>query len=250
VPALLPEPPQRPRRLLGPVGLAGVGRPPQRGAQVDLLQVAVFGQPLLPELADRLQHREPGVAGRGLGPEHQRLVDQRGQAVEDVQPELGGVAYRLDGLEGPAAGEHRQPGKQSPLGVREQVVAPGDGPAQGPLPAREGPGPGGQQREAPLQAGQDLLGGQDPGAGGGRLDGQGQPVEPGGDLGHRRGVLGGQPELRPDRLGALDEQPDRLGSAEGVEVRGPPRIGQVQRRDDQLLLAPEGERGPGGDQHP
>src|SRR5215211_4658163 len=194
VPALLPEPPQRPRRLLGPVGLAGVGRPPERGAQVgllqvatvqplalvgagevrlggerrveevlgvappDLLQVAVFGQPLLPELADRLQHGEPGVAGRGLGPEHQRLVDQRGQAVEDVQAELPGTADRLGRLQRPAAGEHRQPGEQSPLGVREQVVAPGDGAAQGPLPVWEGPGPGGQQREAPLQAGQDLLG--------------------------------------------------------------------------------------------
>jgi hypothetical protein len=79
---------------------------------------------------------------------------------------------------------------------------------------------------------------------------RGSPSSRGGDLGHRRGVLGGQPELRPDRLGALDEQPDRLGPAEGVEVRGPPRVGQVQRRHDQLLLAPEGERGPGGDQHP
>ena len=190
------------------------------------------------------------MAGRGLGPEHQRLVDQRGQAVEDVPAELPGTADGLGRLQRPAAGEHRQPGEQPPLGVREQVVAPGDGAAQGPLPVREGPGPGGQQREAPLQAGQDLLGGQDLGAGGGQLDGQGQPVEPGGDLGHRRGVLGGQPELRPDRLGALDEQPDRLGPAEGVEVRGPPRVGQVQRRHDQLLLAPEGERGPGGDQHP
>jgi hypothetical protein len=79
---------------------------------------------------------------------------------------------------------------------------------------------------------------------------RGSPSSRGGDLGHRRGVLGGQPELRPDRLGALDEQPDRLGPAEGVEVRGPPRVGQVQRRHEQLLLAPEGERGPGGDQHP
>jgi hypothetical protein len=219
-------------------------------APPDLVPVVVLGQPLLGELADRLQHGEPGLARGGLGPDHRRLVDQGGQAVQDVEAQLLRVADGLGRLQGPAAGEHRQPGEQPPLGAREQVVAPGDGAAQGPLPVREGPGPGGQQGQAPLEPGQDLLGGQHLGPGRGQLDGQGQPVEPGRDLGHRRGVLGGQPEPRPHRPGPLDEQPDRLGPAEGVEVREPPRVGQVQRRHHQLLLAPEGEGGPGGDQHP
>jgi hypothetical protein len=209
VPALLPEPPQRPRRLLGPAGLAGVGGPAQGQAQVGLLQLAavqplalvgagevglgghgqlqeVLGvappdrlqvagglEPLLPELADRLQHGEAGLPGGRPGPQHQRLVDQGGQPVQDVQPEPAGVAHRLGRLQRPAAGEHRQPREQPPLGVREQVVAPGDGPAQGPLPVRQGPGPAGEQAEAPLEPGQDLGGGQDLDAGGGQLDGQG-----------------------------------------------------------------------------
>jgi hypothetical protein len=205
VPALLPEPPQRPRRLLGPAGLAGVGGPAQGQAQVGLLQLAavqplalvgagevglgghgqlqeVLGvappdrlqvagglEPLPPELADRLQHGEAGLPGGRPGPQHQRLVDQGGQPVQDVQPEPAGVAHRLGRLQRPAAGEHQQP----PLGVQEQVVAPGDGPAQGPLPVRQGPGPAGEQAEAPLEPGQDLGGGQDLDAGGGQLDGQG-----------------------------------------------------------------------------
>ena len=201
----------------------------------DRLQLAGAVQLLAPELADRLQHREPRRPAGGLGPADQRLVDQGGEPVEGVHPEVLGIADRLGRLERPAAGEHRQPGEQAPLDRVEQVVAPGDGAAQGPLPVREGPGPGGQQGEALLEPGQDLGGRQHLGPGGGQLDGQGQPVEPGRDLGHRRGVLCRQPELRPRRLGPLHEQRRRLLGA--------------QRRDDQLLLAPEGEGDPGGDQH-
>jgi hypothetical protein len=111
VAALLPEPPQGRGRLQGPAGLAGLDRPGQGGPEVGVLQVAAV-QPLalvgsgevgagghgqvqepagvaapgrrqlagrlqlLPaELADRLQHREPALAGGGPGPGDQRLVD-------------------------------------------------------------------------------------------------------------------------------------------------------------------------------
>jgi hypothetical protein len=131
VPALLPEPPDRPRRPLGPVGLAGLDGPAQGGAEVgvlqvaavqplglvgagevglgllgqveemlgvapgDLLQLAGGHQLLLPELADRRQHREPRVAGGGPGPGDQRLVDQRGHRLEGVEAEPGRVAHGL-----------------------------------------------------------------------------------------------------------------------------------------------------------
>jgi hypothetical protein len=191
VPALLPEPPDRPGCLLGPVGLAGLDGPAQAGPEVgvlqvqavqplalvgaaevgpgghgqveepagvppgDLVQLAGGGQPLPPELADRLQHGEPRAAGGGPG------GGQRGRRLEGVEPERLRVADGLGRGQRPAAAEHRQPGEEPLLGGREQVVAPGDGAAQGPLAVREGAGPAGQQRQAALEPGQDLLGGQD-----------------------------------------------------------------------------------------
>ena len=53
MPALLPEPPQGSGGLLGPAGLAGLGRPAQGQAQVRLLQLAAV-QPL-------------GLVGAGMG---------------------------------------------------------------------------------------------------------------------------------------------------------------------------------------
>jgi hypothetical protein len=284
VPSLLPEAPQRPRGLLGPVGLGGVHGPAEGGAEVGLLEVeAVQPRPLVVggevgfglhrqaeevlavaaadqvqvaaglqllagELPQGLQHPEPGLAVGGVGAADQRLVHQRGQPVDGVQPQPLRVADRLRRLDRPAAGEHRQPGEQPPLGGVEQVVAPGDGAAEGPLALREGPGPGGEDREALLQPGQHLLGRQDLGPGGRQLDRQRQAVEPDGDLRHGRGVLGGEAEPGPHRLRPLDEQPHGLGPAEGLEVGEPLRVGQVQRRHQVLLLTAQRQRHAGGDQ--
>jgi hypothetical protein len=252
VPALLPEPPDRPCRLLRPVGLAGRDGPAQGGAEVGVLLVAavqplglpgagevglgghgegqvVLGvapgerlqlaggrQLLAPELADRLHHGEPRVAGGGPGPGDQRLVDQRGHRVERVEAERAGVADGLGRRQRPAAGEHRQPGEQPPLGGLQQLAAPGDGAAQGPLAVGEGPGPAGQQRQAAL--------------------------EPGTDPRHRLGVLFGRLEPRLHRLGPLGDQPDGLGAAERLQVRGLPRLGQVKRRHHRARWSPRGRR--------
>jgi hypothetical protein len=126
-------------------------------------------------------------------------------------------------------------------------VAPGDGAAEGPLALRERPAPRGQDGEALPQPGQDLLWRQDLRPGGRQLDGQGQAVQPGGDLRHRRRVPVGEREAGPHRLGPLGEQPDRFDPAEGAEVREPFGIGQLQRRHHVLLLAPQRQRDAGGD---
>jgi hypothetical protein len=190
-----------------------------------------------------------GVAPGGFGPADQRLVHQRGQPLEGVHAERLRVAHGFGRLERPAPGEHRQPGEQPSPGGVEQVVAPGDGVAEGPLAFWEGPGPGGEDGEALLEPGQHLLGRQDLGPGCCQLDGQRQAVQPGGDLGHGRGVLFGQPEAWPYRQSPLGEQPDGFEPAQGVEVRESFGIGQIQRRHHILLLAPERQHHAGGGHH-
>ena len=106
----------------------------------DLVQLTGGGQLFPPELADRLQHGEPRAAGGGPGG-GQRLVHQRGRRLEGVEPERLRVADGLGRGQRPAAAEHRQPGEEPLLGRGEQVVAPGDGAAQGPLAVREGRAP-------------------------------------------------------------------------------------------------------------
>ena len=84
--------------------VGGVGAPGRGG-------LAAVEQPLPAVLAERLEHDEArfGVVGRPLN--EQAVVDERGDAVEDVDTQiLAGVADGLDALERAAAGEHRQGG--------------------------------------------------------------------------------------------------------------------------------------------
>jgi len=136
----------QPLALVGPgeLGAGGHGQveEPAGVAAPGRRQLAGGRQLLLAELADRLQHREPGLAGGALDPGDQRLAGQRGDRVQGVEAEPGRVANRLGRRRRPAAGEHRQPVEQALFRRGQQVVAPGDGAAQGPLAVREGgPGP-------------------------------------------------------------------------------------------------------------
>ncbi len=205
-------------------------------------------QLLQPEFPDGLQHREAG-GGPDLAPSDQRLVHQGRQPLQDVQAEPTRIAHDFRGLDGPAPHEGRQPGEQPPLGFVQEVVAPGDGVAQGALALGEGPDPGGEEGEAALQPRQHLLGREDLGPGGGQLDGQGQAVEPGGDLGHRRGVLLRDSEPRLHRQGPLREQPDGLEPAEGGEVGHLLGVGGLEGRHQILLLAAQPQHDPGGGHH-
>ena len=87
-------------------------------------------QLLRSELADRLEHPEPGPAV-SLATAKQALVDER---LEHVGL---GLAHLLGGVVGAAAGEHRESGEQAPLVDVEQVMRPGDCRSEG-LLARVG----------------------------------------------------------------------------------------------------------------
>jgi hypothetical protein len=89
-------------------------------APEDQLEVPGGLELLVPELPDRLQHREPRRAPGRLGSPDQRLVHQGGQPVEGVQSRSLRVAYRFGRFERPAAGEHRQPREQASLHRIEQ----------------------------------------------------------------------------------------------------------------------------------
>ena len=85
-------------------------------------------------------------------------------------------------------------------------------------------------------------------AGGGQLDRQRQPIQAGTDLGDGPGVGIGHREVGFDRLGALDEEGDRriLRNAQG-RAGVSDRVGR--RGYSELLLGPQMQRHPTGDQH-
>ena len=135
------------RQVVGGVPVAHGGR------------LAARRQPLLGVLAQRLQQPEAGGAVGRLVRHHQRLVHQAGEPVEHVRRRdaVAVGADRLRRLQRPPPGEDRQPGEERPLRLGQQGVAPLHRRAQRLLP-REGVAPAaGQQPEAVLQPGQQLL---------------------------------------------------------------------------------------------
>ena len=94
----------------------------------------------------------------------------------------------------------------------------------------------GEQPEPVTEPAEQRLRREQPGPGGGQLDGQGQPVEECAHLRHCGRVGLGQLEPPPGHSGAGHEQLDRLGLPQGLE--------------GVLVLVLQGEQQPAGDQHP
>ncbi len=226
------------------LGLPGEREVVPRVPLRDGVVVRPVGELFLGELPDRLEHREP-VAG----PADERHLDQRGQPVERVEPELFRAAHDPRGLEGPAPAEHRKPGEQPALGFVQQVVAPGDGAPERPLPFRQRADAGRQQGQPRLQPRQHLLRGQDAGPGRGELDRERQAIEAGRDLGDRGGVGLGHLEPRVDRRCPLHEQPHRVEPAQVEQVRHALGVRRRERRHRVLVLAPDREQDARRDQH-
>ena len=184
-------------------------------------------------LPDRLHHRQTGLAVGMLAQLQQALVDQRFDAVDDVDTQiLFRVGHGLGGLERAAADEDRQAAEQPLFGLAEQVVAPGNRRAQRLLTRRQIPRAAGQDLETALQPPQHRRRRQRLDAGRRQLDGQGQTVQPVADLGNRAPVLAGQREVGLGRRRPFHKQHDRRIARQGVER------GRAQRDPAAAAAAP------------
>ena len=89
-------------------------------------RVVVRREPVLPEVADRVEHPKPRFTGFGRVPD-EAVVDERGHSVERVESELAiWVADHLGRLDRAATGEDREPREERPMRRWEELVAPGD----------------------------------------------------------------------------------------------------------------------------
>ena len=191
--------------------------------------------------------RKRASAAVGFG-EDQRLLDESSEGVQDVHgvDRLAG-AHRLRRLERRPAGEDREPAQDGPLRLGQQVVAPVDGGAQRLVPGEGRPAAAGQEAEAVVQPGRDLLHRQGAHPGGGQLDGQRHAVEAAAQLGHRAGVLVGHGERGLDGPGALDEQAARIDLVQVAGAHGRAGLRGGQRGDRQDGLARDAQRLAAGD---
>ena len=239
----------------------GLGRLEELGAQRlgerhEVLGVATSrgvdlarGRELLEtELPDRLQHAEARVrAGCRHGP-HQALVGEGGDPGEDVERAVV-TDDRLRRLERPTAAEDGQPPKEGRLVPLQQVVAPGDGVAQGALPRRGVAWSTGEDGQAAFQPFQQGVRRQESDARRGELDGQRQPIEALADGGDGRRVVLGQREVGHDGPCSLHEEVDRRHAGELGQRQN--RFGrrQGQGRHGNLLLGAHLEWFPARHQH-
>ncbi len=181
--------------------------------------------------ADEHVPAEARLAAIGHGRLEEALVDERFEAVEQVQPER---PIRIDHgtrrVGTPAADEHRQPPEQDLLVRIEQVVTPADRRAQVSLALRRVPVASRQEVERRAQAVQDLGRREELAACGGELDGERQARDTARDLGDDAPAIGIGREARHDQARSFHEQ--RLGIAGG------------QRRHRVFLFAADPQRFP------
>ena len=197
--------------------------------------LAAGRQLLQPELADRLQHHDSAARRptRSCLPQ-QALVDQRGDAIEDVEGEIPRRAgHRLGRLQRAAADEDRQPPEERLLLRRRAGRSSRRSRRASSAAAPAGRAPRRSAAAAAAPAGRSsAAGGRSVHPRGRQLDRQRQPVQAAADLGHGRGVRRGQREVGPGRLRPRDEEPHRRGL-------GQPR---PRRRDRRARAAPAAAR--------
>ena len=190
---------------------------------------------------DRLQPGEADTSDLVVNACQEAPLGQPDDAVEDVDAELRGRSadrLGLDVVEG--LFEDRQSREETLERRLEQAVAPGHGLIHRPLAIRQVARAGPRQRPVLAQSVADGDERQHAGAGRAELDGQRQAVELSAILGHDLVVGVGEPQVGPHAAGAVDEE------SHGVRARGQLAI-DVHRSDHVLLLSPQAEGHPTGD---
>ena len=143
----------------------------------------------------------------GVFGDHQRLVDEQGELVQNlVALHPVGAGDRLGGIEVEATQEHGQPAEQDALGVGEKSVRPIHRGAQGLLSAHRNARATGQQAEAVMQTVDDLRQRQGAHSRRRELDRQRHPVQAPADLCHRAGIVVVNDEAAPGQTGTIGEQ--------------------------------------------
>ena len=203
--------------------------------------LARLGQPVGPELAQRVEH----PVARAL-PQHDRLVDQLDQRVDDVAPlQLDLGADLLGGRQAEGPGENRQPRPQPLLGQRAQPVRPLDRGVQGLVPFQRPRPSAGEHREPVVEPLAELVEGQPAQLHRRQLDRERYPVEAAAETDHVGRVGRGDGEVGHRRGGPQREQLDRVAAVKLDRVR----VGHRQRLDREVLLAEGVERLPAGREH-
>ncbi len=182
------------------------------------LRLSRLDQALLSVLAHGLEQTVAGIRAALALHHHQRLVDQAREQVHDLELVRRLARHPGRRFQRPPTREHREPPEQTLLLGRELVVAPLDRRPQGLVPRHRGPAAAGQQAEAIIQPGSDLIQREDPDPRRGQLDGERDPVEAAADLRHRGRVLLGERELGQHGARPVHEQLHRLGGLDGVEI--------------------------------
>ena len=192
-----------PRLSLEPARVRGLGESGEiRGVPfADVGLLGAFGEAVLCELADRLEHREPLAA-----PAQQAVIDERRERFEHF------AANRFCRVEREPAGERRQPRKeQARVGV-EEFHAPLDRRAQRALTLGDVTRAARQQRESLLEPRENRGRREDRRLRRGELDRQRQAVELAADL---------RDLWRCNSLRSLDEQRDGVVAGEWRHFEGP-----------------------------
>ena len=159
--------------------------------------------------AEGLQHPESRPRSGAVGCD-ERSLDETLDVLEGVL-----TTHGLDGLDGGAAGEQREPAERSALALEQHLVAAVD---RGPQPAvsfLSAPVAAPEQPKAILQSGGDLAHGEQFGLRGRELDRERQVVELGAQVAQLL-VVWVDPDIRLDRPCPLEEQPRRVPAASGV----------------------------------
>ena len=185
-------------------------------------------------------------AGVCTGRADERLVHQTDERCDGV-----GAGHGPDGAQVECAGDDGEAMEHVLFGGRQQVVAPIDGRPQRPVPRRGRAGSVAQGGEAVVELFRQFLGAKHPGAGGGDLQSQGEPVEPAADPDHGIGVGIVEGEVAVDLTGPGAEQRDRVERLKPFHrARLVTVVGgrQRERRDGEHRLAGDGQALPGGGQ--